>query len=147
MDRENCRVMKSVLKSWFEDPKLLNLISPKSKYPFHFNDWKKAYIKSNAKTLVIKTEDWIIGQLSFNFKNCNVIHMFDLIIAPEYHRLGLAKRLISKIENIAFNLKKRCITLNILKNNQKAIFLYEKLGYKLIQKKRSWLIYSKKIKL
>ena len=52
-DRENCRVMKSVLKSWFQDPKLLNLVSPKSKYPFFFNDWKKEYKMNDTETLII----------------------------------------------------------------------------------------------
>ena len=40
-DKENCRVMKSVLNSWFQDPKLLNLVSPKSKYPFFLMTGKK----------------------------------------------------------------------------------------------------------
>ena len=30
-DKESCRVMKSVLNNWFQDPKLLNLVSPRSK--------------------------------------------------------------------------------------------------------------------
>ena len=57
--------MKSVLNNWFQDPKLLNLVSPRSKYPFFFfNSWKKYYKMNDLETLILKKENWIIGQLS-----------------------------------------------------------------------------------
>ena len=145
-DKENCRVMKSVLKSWFQNPKLLNLVSPKSKYPFYFNDWKKDYIMNDIETLIIKKENWIIGQLSISLKVESEIHMFHLIIDPKFQRKGLATKLISELEKIASNMKKRIITSNVIKNNHQAIFLYEKLGYKLIKEKRSFLTYYKEVK-
>ena len=145
-DRENCRVMKSVLKSWFQDPKLLNLVSPKSKYPFFFNDWKKEYKMNDTETLIITNENWIIGQLSLNLKMKDEIHMFHLIVDPKFQRRGLATELISKVEKIAPNIKKKMITLNILKSNHKAIFLFEKLGYKLNRKKNYYLNYYKKVR-
>ena len=144
-DKENCRVMKSVLNSWFQDPKLLNLVSPKSKYPFFFNDWEKNYKTNNTKTLIIKKKNWIIGQLSFNLKIKGEIHIFHLIIDPKFQRKGLATELISKVEKIAPNIKKKMITLNILKSNHKAISLFEKLGYRLNRKKSFYLNYYKEI--
>ena len=110
-DRESCRVMKSVLKSWFQDPKLLNLVSPKSKYPFFFNDWKKKYKVNDTETLIITYENWIIGQLSLNLKMKSEIHIFHLIIDPKFQRRGLATELISKVEKVAPNIKKKMITL------------------------------------
>ena len=142
-DKENCRIMKSVLKCWFQDPKLLNLVSPKSRYPFLFNDWKKNYKMNDLETLIIKNKNWIIGQLSLNLEIKNEVHMFHLIIDPKFQRKGLAKELINEAEKVALNIKKRIITLKIFKSNHKAIFLYEKLGYKLIKKKRSYLSYRK----
>ena len=106
-DRESCRVMKSVLKSWFQDPKLLNLVSPKSKYPFFFNDWKKKYKMNDTETLIITNENWIIGQLSLNLKMKDEIHMFHLIVDPKFQRRGLATELISKVEKVAPNIKKK----------------------------------------
>tara|TARA_B100000886_G_C20191160_1_gene394338 strand:- start:81 stop:560 length:480 start_codon:yes stop_codon:yes gene_type:complete len=144
-EKENCRVMKSVLNSWFQDPKLLNLVSPKSKYPFFFNDWKKNYKINDTETLIIKKDNWIIGQLSLNLKIKDEIHMFHLIIDPKFHRRGLATELISEAEKIALNIKKRVITLNILKSNHKAIFLCEKLGYKCNRKRSSHLNYYKEV--
>ena len=144
-DEENCRVMKSVLNNWFQDPKLLNLVSPRSKYPFFFNGWKKYYEMNDLETLILKKENWIIGQLSINLKIKSEIHMFHLIIDSKFQRKGLATKLISEVEKIASNIKKRTITLNVLKSNHRAISLYEKLGYKLNRKKSYFLNYYKKV--
>ena len=137
--------MKSVLNSWFQDPKLLNLVSPKSKYPFFFNDWEKNYKINNTKTLILKKKNWIIGQLSLNLKVKGEIHIFHLMIDPKFQRKGLATELISKVEREASNIKKEIITLNIFKRNHKAIFLFEKLGYKLNRKKDSYFNYYKDV--
>ena len=145
-DTENCRVMQSVLKSWFQDPKLLNLVSPKSKYPFFFDDWKKIYRMNDTQTLIVKKENWIIGQLSLNLEIKNEVHMFHLIIDPKFQRKGLAKELINEAEKVALNIKKRTIALNVLKSNHRAISLYEKLGYKLNRKKSFYLNYYKEIR-
>ena len=144
-DEENCRVMKSVLNNWFQDPKLLNLVSPRSKYPFFFNSWKKYYKMNDLETLILKKENWIIGQLSYNLKIKSEIHMFHLIVDPKFQRRGLATELISKVEKIAPNIKKKMITLNILKSNYKALSLFEKLGYRLNRKKGFYLNYYKEI--
>ena len=144
-DKESCRVMKSVLNNWFQDPKLLNLVSPRSKYPFFFNGWKKYYEMNDLETLILKKENWIIGQLSINLKIKSEIHMFHLIIDSKFQRKGLATKLISEVEKIASNIKKRTITLNVLKSNHRAISLYEKLGYKLNRKKSYFLNYYKKV--
>ena len=145
-DAENCRVMKSVLNNWFQDPKILNLVSPRSKYPFFFNSWKKYYKMNDLETLILKKENWIIGQLSYNLKIKSEIHMSHLIIDSKFQRKGLATKLISEVEKIASNIKKRTIALNVLKSNHRAISLYEKLGYKLNRKKSFYLNYYKEIR-
>ena len=127
--------MKSVLKNWFQDPKLLNLVSPESKYPFDFQQWKKFYNAKKTITIIIKTEKWIVGHLSLKFKINGETHIFHLMIDPKYYRKGFATKLISEAESIIFNLGKCLISLNVLKNNHKAISLYQKLNYKLIKQK------------
>ena len=71
--------------------------------------------------------------------------MFHHIIYPKFQRTGLATELISRVEKVASDIKKKIITLNIFKRNYKAIFLYEKLGYKLNKKEDSYLNYHKEI--
>ena len=63
------------------------------------------------------------------------VHLFHLVIDSKFQRKGLATKLISEVEKIASNIKKRTIALNVLKSNHRAISLYEKLGYKLNRKK------------
>ena len=36
--KEDCRIMDSVLRKWFKDPKVLNLVSPNLTYPFNFKE-------------------------------------------------------------------------------------------------------------
>ena len=100
---------------------------------------------NDLETLILKKENWIIGQLSYNLKMKDEIHMFHLIIDSKFQRRGLATKLISEVEKIASNIKKRTITLNVLKSNHRAISLYEKLGYKLNRKKSYFLNYYKKV--
>ena len=100
---------------------------------------------NDTETLIITNENWIIGQLSLNLKMKDEIHMFHLIVDPKFQRRGLATELISKVEKIAPNIKKKMITLNILKSNHKAIFLFNKLGYRLNRKKKFYLNYYKEI--
>ena len=59
------------------------------------------------RNLIIKKENWIIGQLSLNQKIKGEIHMFHLIIDPKFQRTGLATELISRVEKVASDIKKK----------------------------------------
>ena len=53
---------------------------------------------NDLETLILKKENWIIGQLSLNLKIKSEIHMFHLIIDSKFQRKGLATKLISEVE-------------------------------------------------
>tara|TARA_B100000242_G_scaffold112031_1_gene78150 strand:+ start:361 stop:840 length:480 start_codon:yes stop_codon:yes gene_type:complete len=131
--KEDCRIMDSVLRKWFKDPKVLNLVSPNLKYPFNFKDWvSKNYSKRQLQSIsiVILKKRWIVGHISFRVKK-NEAHIFHLVIDKHYRRLGLAKMLIAEVEKHCLKLQK-IITLKILQKNQEAINLYKNLGYTVI---------------
>ena len=46
--------------------------------------------------------------------------MFHLIIDSKFQRKGLATKLILEVENIASNIKKRTITLNVSKEQSQS---------------------------
>ena len=144
--KEDCRIMESVLKVWFQDPKTLNLVSPYLTYPFNFGDWlSKNYFNSQFKiiSLVIKKESWIIGHVSYRIEKYKV-HIFHLIIDKNYRRLGLAKKLISKIEEFCRD-KQKTIILNILKKNKEAIDFFINLNYTITTSKNTNSIKMKKL--
>ena len=144
--KEDCRIMESVLKVWFQDPKTLNLASPYLTYPFNFRDWlSKSYSDSQFRiiSLVIKKESWIVGHVSYRIEKYKV-YIFHLIIDKNYRRLGLAKKLICKIEEFCHD-KQKTIILKIFKKNREAIDFFINLNYTITTSKNTKSIKMKKL--
>jgi GNAT superfamily N-acetyltransferase len=130
--KEDRRILKAVLKTWFKNPKLLNLVSPSLKYPFNFKEWLKIYSRIHSRSIILKVNNWIIGHLSIKQDiNSNRIHLFHLVIDPKHIRHGWGSKLIYRAEEIGQYLKVNLITLNVLKSNENALKLYYKLDYKI----------------
>ena len=144
--KEHCRIMESVLSKWFQNPKTLNLVSPSLTYPFKFKNWiSKNYSEKRGKiiSIIIKKGDWIIGHVSYRI-NKYKFHIFHLFIDEEYRGLGLAKRLMNKIEKCSQMKGVNLITLNVMQKNKEAINLYERLGYEIFDFDKSGTIKMKK---
>ena len=145
-EKEDCRIIESALNGWFQNPKTLNLVSPKLTYPFKFKDWvSKNYFQRSKPTIsiVIKRKNWIVGHISYRIER-NKVHLFHLIIDKKFRGLGLSKLLISKVERDCFLKQKDYITLNVLKKNKIALNLYRKKGYAIVKNKNSKTFVMKK---
>ena len=130
--KEDRRILEAVLKNWFKNPKILNLVSPSLKYPFNFKEWLKIYSKIHTRSIILKVDNWIIGHLSIKQDlKSNRIHLFHLLIDPKHKRNGYGSKLINKAEEIGNYLKVNLITLNVIRSNKTAIKLYDNLGYKI----------------
>ena len=144
--KEDCRIIESVLNGWFQNPKILNFVSPSLTYPFKFKDWISKNYLENSKliiSIVIKNKNWIVGHISYRIEK-NKVHLFHLIIDEKFRGHGLAKILVSEVEKDCFLKQKDYVTLNVLKKNEKAISLYKKLGYSIFKNKNSKTIIMKK---
>ena len=130
--KEDIRILSACLSNWFKNPKVLYFTSPNMSYPFNLKKWiSLSYKEKNNKTIIIKIDDWIIGHLSIKKeKEQGSAHLFHLIIDPNYHRKGFAKKLILYAEELINNDNIKKITLNVAKKNQAARQLYYALGYK-----------------
>lgn len=67
---------------------------------------------------------------SFSTFQCKpLINIHDLIVSMDYRSLGIAKRLLKEVDNIA--IKRGCckITLEVLKGNKPAQILYNQHGF------------------
>ena len=145
--KEDCRIIESVLDGWFQNPKTLNLVSPNLTYPFKFKDWlSKNYYENeeSMRSIVIKNKNWIVGHISYRIEK-NKFHLFHLIIDKKFRRLGLAKILVDKVEKDCFLKKKDYITLNVFKKNKEAINLYKNRGYSVLGDKNSKTIIMTKL--
>ena len=130
--KEDCRIMESVLSTWFQNPKTLNLVSPNITYPFKFKDWiSKNYSEQKGKiiSIIIKKKGWIIGHISYRIEEWK-FHIFHLYIEKNYRQLGLANKLMKEIEKRSLMNSINTLTLNVINKNKEAINLYKKLGYK-----------------
>ena len=96
----------------------------------------KIYSRIHTRSIILKVNKWIIGHLSIKQAlKANRIHLFHLVIDPNYIGQGYGSKLILKAEEIGQYLKVNLVTLNVLSSNEDALKLYEKLGYKVNLKK------------
>jgi len=130
--KEDRRIMESVLKSWFTDPKTLNFVSPEFKYPFDFIRWTKLYYKddiSKITTLVLKQNNWVIGHVSIKIEeeNSKIFHLF---LNQEHRGKGLAIKMLKEIENYGKESGTKSIQASIQKKNLICLKLFTRSGYK-----------------
>ena len=133
--KEDCRIMESVFKYWFKNPKELNFFSPTLAYPFNFKKFLQIYNK-NTNTLIIKHQDWIIGHISFQTYKED-LSIFFLFIDQDYRKKGVGDVLLNKIEKISKQKFIERISTKIHKKNEDAIKMFKSLNYKIIEDKKS----------
>ena len=145
-NKKDARILETVLKNWFKDPKELNLTSPNMFYPFNFKKWV-ALTDANQEnhSFVMKSEDWIIGIGSLRITpDSKRAHAYHIFIDPEYRQQGLAEKMIRHLEALGRSEKMEVMTLRVMPKNKPAIKLYEKLGFeKTGSSKRKSLLFEK----
>lgn len=131
---EQARILKACLETWFQNPKDLQLTSPRVPYPFKFKNWIDIYyLKLESITYVLKKDEWIIGHLSIQLRPINnSIHLFHIFIDRNNRNHGYGKMLIDKALAYANNHQIQKVTLAVHKNNPIAIGLYQSYGFKMI---------------
>ena len=85
---KDIRILEAVLANWFKNPKELNLIEPRMKYPFNFKKWVTlTYKDSDIKSFALKENKWIvgIGNIIFNEDNKRA-HALHIFIDEKYRR-------------------------------------------------------------
>ena len=118
-NKKDARILETVLKNWFKDPKELNLTSPNMFYPFNFKKWV-ALTDANQEnhSFVMKSEDWIIGIGSLRITpDSKRAHAFHIFIDPEYRQKGLAEKMVRHLELLGRSEKMEVITLRIRSAN------------------------------
>lgn len=131
---EQARILKACLETWFQNPKDLQLTSPKVPYPFKFKNWIDiSYSTLESITYILKKDDWIIGHLSIQLRpQFNSIHIFHVFIDRDNRSKGYSNLLVNKALEYAKVNNTEKITLAVHKNNPNAIGLYQSYGFKII---------------
>ena len=130
--KEDRRIMESVLRFWFADPKTLNFVSPGCKYPFDFMSWIRLYNNdknSRFTTIVLKHNNWIIGHVSIEIEK-KISKIFHLFLEKEHRKKGLSIRILEEIEKYGKESGTRFVQASIQKKDTICFELFSKSGYK-----------------
>jgi len=147
-NKKDARILETVLKNWFKDPKELNLTSPNMSYPFKFKKWVMLTdTDQEIHSFVMKSEDWIIGMGSLRIiPDTKRAHAYHIFIDPEYRQKGLAEKMVRQLESLGRSEKMEVMTLRVVPKNKPAIKLYKKLGFEeTASSKRKGLFFEKKL--
>jgi ribosomal protein S18 acetylase RimI-like enzyme len=128
---KDARILEPVLVKWFQNPKDLNLTNPNMSYPFKFKKWVSTYYTQNPiDSFVIKSDGWIVGIGSIKIlSETKRGHIFHIFIDKEYRNQGFGRKTMDYLESFAKKEKMEFLTLRVMRKNEPAIKLYEKLGF------------------
>jgi ribosomal protein S18 acetylase RimI-like enzyme len=99
----------------------------------------EGHLKNPVVTLLVaELDSKIVGAARAEVRNSpevpllrplTFLHIEEIVVAQNYRRKGVAKALMTKIEEIAQTLNLKQVTLNVWNFNDSTKFLYENLGY------------------
>ena len=135
------RILNSCLKTWFENPKDLQLTDPRMSFPFRFNQWvKTSYTHENTETWGAYSENWMVGMISMRWiPDQNYVHLFHLFVDKLNRNSGVGNKLMNAVETHAKKIRASKITLNVIPRNFSAIKLYENCGFILVKSTKNHL--------
>lgn len=87
----------------------------------------------NGEVCLIKNVDKVVGHVSYQIKEGNVLWLDGLVIDPQYQGQGLGRKAIEQIFNSVGSISKAELTVH--PENYAAIKTYESLGFKLEERK------------
>lgn len=66
------------------------------------------------------------------------LYVSNLAVHPKYRRLGIAQRLLSRVEEVAVSWRQPSVRLHVLSHNRSALKLYQSRGYRLEREELDW---------
>ncbi len=106
-----------------------------------FADVYKKIEKGTAKGWVAVTrEGYMVGQVFLQLTSdrleladgWNRAYLYSLRIRPQYRKLGIGTKMIDLLEDSLKTINYTRVTLNVARNNQGAVRLYQRLGYQIV---------------
>ena len=92
-------------------------------------EWLRKSIKNKRKFLLgAKDKDKMVG-FALGYTGTGMLHLNWIGVDPKYRKLGIAERLVKKVETLAKG-KVHKIWLDTRTNNKESIALFKKLKYK-----------------
>lgn len=110
--------------------KMVEIENSNFKEPWNY---KTLYYESqhsvNTRFLGVYIDDEIVGYIGF-WIMIDYIDIINIAIHNDFKRMGIASELLNSVEEFARNIEVEKISLEVNVNNEAAINLYKKFGYK-----------------
>ena len=110
--------------------KMVEIENSNFKEPWNY---KTLYYESqhsvNTRFLGVYIDDEIVGYIGF-WIMIDYIDIINIAIHNDFKRMGIASELLNSVEEFARNIEVEKICLEVNVNNEAAINLYKKFGYK-----------------
>lgn len=97
--------------------------------PWSENGIRSEVDNPTARFFVAVCDDKAIGYAGMHIV-CGECYIANVAVLPKYRQMGIASRLLDKLNETAKSEKAEFITLEVRQSNEKAIKLYSKHGYR-----------------
>ncbi len=94
---------------------------------FHKNSTE---VNGNESAILVKDEKTIIGVAIYYRWNDDCLWVNDIWVRPEYRSQGIGSQMLRMLMDVAKETQTE-LTLGVLAHNQKALQLYQQLGFKI----------------
>ena len=105
--------------------------------PINYYDLKAMINAKDTELIVALINDEIIGAAYVKISKAQTYLKFDkyaylgfMYVKPEYRGQGISQKIIDKLRNWAKSKKLNELRLDVYNDNRKAVFAYEKFGFK-----------------
>ncbi|MEM1796547.1 MAG: ribosomal protein S18-alanine N-acetyltransferase [Zestosphaera sp.] len=103
-------------------------------YPYPITVFISALFLHPELFLVIECGGLVKGYITGFVTTSNCCHIASIAVDPESRGVGLGKKLLTSFEERCSELKIKCLELEVSVKNERALNLYRKLGYKIIER-------------
>lgn len=120
----------SELKNLFINREDLKMASPLSQYPFSENEWSEIFARDPENiSLLFYLEEKLVGHTAL-LPQMEDLYLCYVITHPDFRSQGHSKQMITLSEEFCrLNYSHRVLHLNVESVNEKAIRLYQGMGY------------------
>ncbi|MEO3993566.1 MAG: ribosomal protein S18-alanine N-acetyltransferase [Desulfurococcaceae archaeon TW002] len=114
--------------------KIIEIERKSFKYPYPMIVFISALFLNPELFLVIECGGHVKGYITGFITTSNCCHIASIAVDPEARGIGLGKKLLTSFEEKCSELNTRCLELEVSVSNEKALNLYKKLGYKIVER-------------
>ena len=100
--------------------------------------WMELIEQRGGYILVAINDNEPAGMAVVQEKDEQEAHLEDLVVWPDFRKQGIGQALVKEAKTFALEKGYKCMSLNVLPNNEDAIHLYENEGFKKRKISMTW---------